>query len=146
MAAEPRRVSLAFSVPMSLALNSNALNNTHHRKRAPITEQLLEMGKLHMRAALGPPRAHNAPPFMGRAHATVTLAFPDRIRRDAHNYMPMMKPLVDGFVKAGLIDDDRDAFLIGPHIIPADRLYKAPYGKHAWLQWEIVEIADQVPF
>lgn len=142
----PRRLSFGFSVPMSMALNSNKLNNTHHHTRAPITAELLEMGKLHMRNVLGAHRGHNPPPYMERALVTVTVAWHDRTRRDSHNFMPMMKPLIDGFVKAGLIEDDRDRHLIGPHIIPADKLYKAPYGKHAWLQWEITEIPPQPKF
>ena len=144
MGTEPRKIRLEFSIPMSLALNSNALNNMHHRKRAPITAELLDMGRAHMRNTIGPQPLGN--PLMGRALAEVTIAWPDKIRRDSHNFMAMLKPLIDGYVKSGLIADDSDAYLIGPHITPADRLYKAPYGKHAWLEWTITEIQPQPKF
>lgn len=133
-------------MPAALFLNENALNVMHHTKRAPITAELLEMGQQHMRATLGPPKPRGAPPHMGRVLMSVTIAWPDRVRRDTHNFMPMLKPLVDGFVKAGLLEDDREEFLIGPHIWPADKLYKAPYGKHAWLDWTITEIPPRVTF
>jgi len=40
---------------------------------------------------------------------TVVFRWPDRRRRDTHNYVPyVVKPIVDGMVKAKVIPDDSD--------------------------------------
>ena len=62
-------------------------------------------------------------PQMDRAHVTVTLGYPDRRKRDAHNLMATVKPLLDGMVSPGvrgiLLDDD-DAHLEGPDLRVGD--------------------------
>jgi crossover junction endodeoxyribonuclease RusA len=44
------------------------------------------------------------------------LHFRDNRRRDAHNYMPTLKAIVDGLVDHGLIRDDSTGHLTGPDI------------------------------
>lgn len=44
------------------------------------------------------------------------LQFPDNRRRDAANWHPTVKPIIDGLVDHGLIPDDRPAHLAGPYL------------------------------
>ena len=74
-------------------------------------------------------RASRAP-HLKRALLTVEIAFPDRKRRDPHNWMATVKPIVDGLVKAGVLPDDDAAHLDGPDMrlgAPDSRL---PTGWH----------------
>lgn len=56
------------------------------------------------------------PRGVARVRIEAWLRFPDRRRRDVHNWMPTVKPIVDGLVDYGLIADDRDEYLIGPDL------------------------------
>jgi len=47
-----------------------------------------------------------------RIIATVHIA--NNLRRDVSNYFPTFKACIDGFVDAGILDDDSDAHVIGP--------------------------------
>ena len=60
-------------------------------------------------------RASRAP-HLKRALLTVEIAFPDRKRRDPHNWMATVKPIVDGLVKAGVLPDDDAKHLLGPDL------------------------------
>ena len=60
-------------------------------------------------------RASRAP-HLKRALLTVEIAFPDRKRRDPHNWMATVKPIVDGLVKAGVLPDDDAEHLLGPDL------------------------------
>jgi len=55
-------------------------------------------------------------PHLKRALLTVEIAFPDRKRRDPHNWMATVKPIVDGLVKAGVLPDDDAKHLLGPDL------------------------------
>ena len=62
-------------------------------------------------------------PVMGRAHLTVTVLWPDRRHRDAHNLTSFtLKACVDGMVSgrhgktAGILPDDSDEVLVGPDV------------------------------
>ena len=60
---------------------------------------------------------------MNRAHVTVTLSYPDRRQRDAHNLMPTIKALIDGMVspaggESGLLPDDSDIFITHLTVTP----------------------------
>lgn len=55
-------------------------------------------------------------PKLQYAHLVAVLRFPDNRRRDAHNYMPSLKALVDGLVDYGLLPDDSDGHLVGPDL------------------------------
>jgi crossover junction endodeoxyribonuclease RusA len=55
-------------------------------------------------------------PRLAKAHILAELRFPNRIRRDAHNYYPTLKAIVDGLVDYGLLPDDSTEYLDGPDI------------------------------
>jgi Holliday junction resolvase RusA-like endonuclease len=56
-------------------------------------------------------------------HITVTIAWPDRRRRDIGNYAPTSKCLVDAAVRAGILVDDSDRYVTGPDM-------RRAYGPH----------------
>ncbi|AYD89689.1 hypothetical protein D5R93_05835 [Actinomyces lilanjuaniae] len=71
-------------------------------------------------------------PRLRRARLAVEIAFPDRRRRDPHNFMATVKPIVDGLVDAGVLPDDDAAHLLGPDLrratdITTRRLGQAVY-------------------
>lgn len=60
-------------------------------------------------------------PRFDRAQLTVTIGYPDRRKRDAHNLMPTIKALIDGMVHpycgaVGVLPDDSDTYLTGPDL------------------------------
>lgn len=59
------------------------------------------------------------------ARVVVFVRFPNNIRREVSNLQPTAKGIIDGFVHAGLVPDDRDEMLDGPDM---RRLY--PNGPH----------------
>lgn len=62
--------------------------------------------------------------FLGQhVHVTVTLAWPDRRRRDVNNYQPTAKPILDALVRVGVITDDSDRYVTGPDL-------RRAYGPH----------------
>lgn len=52
----------------------------------------------------------------GKVRVTAYLHFKDNRRRDPANWHPTIKPLIDGFVDAGLLADDDWKHLVGPDI------------------------------
>lgn len=46
----------------------------------------------------------------------VALAFGDNRRRDAHNYLPTVKAIIDGLVDAGVLYDDSDRYVVSTTI------------------------------
>ena len=48
-----------------------------------------------------------------RARIVAVYRFPDKIRRDVPNWMPITKACVDGLVVAKLLPDDNDKYLVG---------------------------------
>ena len=82
-------------------------------------------------------RASRAP-HLKRALLTVEIAFPDRKRRDPHNWMATVKPIVDGLVKAGVLPDDDAKHLLGPDLrrhpeVTKKRLAQPVYEFHLFL-------------
>ena len=71
-------------------------------------------------------------PHLTRARITITIAFPDRRRRDTHNLMPTAKAIVDGLVDAGLLPDDDHWHLTGPHLEAADDLSPKKFGRRTF--------------
>ncbi len=71
-------------------------------------------------------------PHLTRARITITIAFPDRRRRDTHNLMPTAKAIVDGLVDAGLLPDDDHRHLVGPHLEAADDLSPKKFGRRTF--------------
>ena len=95
---------MILTIPRAAALTAN--QRPHWRKKAALTRDLRTRGRLAWRnAGLAP---------MDRAHLVVTLAWHDARRRDANNWQPTAKAIVDGCVDAGALPDDDNAHLIGP--------------------------------
>ena len=55
-----------------------------------------------------------APRMTGLVRIVATVHISDNRRREVSNLFPTFKAIVDGFVDAGLIEDDSDRFVIGP--------------------------------
>ena len=80
-------------------------------------------------------------PTIKRAHIDAVLHFRNSARRDAHNWYPTLKALVDGLVDHGLLADDSTRYLTGPDIRVGDVLPKAPYGPVGEVVLTITEVA-----
>ena len=77
-------------------------------------------------------------PRLERARLVVEIAFPDRRRRDPHNWMATVKPIVDGLVDAGVLPDDDAKHLLGPDLrrhpeVTKKRLAQPVYEFHLFL-------------
>ena len=95
---------MILTIPRAAALTAN--QRLHWRAKAERTRALRTRGRIAwQQSGLTP---------MDRAHLTVTIAWHDARRRDANNWQPTVKGLVDGIVDAGALPDDDNAHLIGP--------------------------------
>lgn len=103
----------------------NANQREHWRVKA-------EKTKLWREAARTWARSERLPTGLDCVHIDALLHFRDSRRRDAHNYMPTLKAIVDGIVDHGLIPDDTTLHLSGPDIRVGDprptRVSYAPAG------------------
>lgn len=109
------------TLPIARAGLLTANDKPHWARKAALTKQLRRWGYLLAREGQGVARLH-----LTRARVEFEFAYPDRRRRDRHNLAPTVKALMDGLIDAGLLPDDSDRFLDGPHTVIADRLA----GKH----------------
>ena len=97
-------LTLAVPARHFTVLSSNS--RKHWRPKADAAAELRMLGR---NAAKVTPRT------MQRARCDVTLGWPDRRHRDAHNFYGAIKPIIDGIVTdAGWLPDDSDAYLDGP--------------------------------
>lgn len=105
------------SIPLTRSKLLSANDKMHWAARSRLTKQLRQWGYLLGREGEGVAR-------LGLRHARVEMefAYPDRRRRDRSNLAPTVKALMDGLIDAGLLPDDADRFLDGPHTVIADRL------------------------
>lgn len=56
-------------------------------------------------------------PSCDKARIVITFRFPDRRRRDIHNYTAfVVKPIIDGMIDAKVLPDDDDTHLVGPDL------------------------------
>ena len=108
-------------LPLTHSKLLTANDRLHWAARSRLTKQLRQWGYLLGREGEGVAR-------LGLQHARVEIefAYPDRRRRDRSNLAPTVKALMDGLIDAGLLPDDADRFLDGPHTVIADHLA----GKH----------------
>lgn len=108
-------------LPLTRSKLITANDKLHWAARARLTKQIRQWGYLLGREGEGVAR-------LGLTHARVEVefAYPDRRRRDRSNLAPTVKALMDGLIDAGLLPDDADRFLDGPHTVIADHLA----GKH----------------
>lgn len=117
----PQLVWESRVLPLTRSKLITANDKMHWGVRARLTKQLRQWGYLLGREGEGVAR-------LGLTHARVEVefAYPDRRRRDRSNLAPTVKALMDGLIDAGLLPDDADRFLDGPHTVIADHLA----GKH----------------
>lgn len=105
------------TLPILRAYLLTANDKMHWTERSRLTMQLRLWGCLLGREGEGVARLH-----LTRARVEFEFAYPDRRRRDRHNLAPTVKAMMDGLIDAGLLPDDSDRFLDGPHTVIADRL------------------------
>lgn len=74
----------------------------HWRKKAAITKDVRTAARL---------AAHRIPD-LGRCEVTLTWFVKDRRRRDADNLISTLKPLCDGLVDAGVVQDDTPLLMV----------------------------------
>lgn len=106
---------VVLTVKRAALLTAN--ERLHWRTRAAKTKALRHLSRL----------LHRGVEPMQRARLDVTIAYPDRRRRDRHNLWPTVKACVDGAVDAGVLPDDDDAHLDGPHLETAAELSGGGY-------------------
>lgn len=104
------------TLPISRANLLTANDKPHWARRAALTKQLRRWGYLLGREGQGVARLH-----LTRARVEFEFTYPDRRRRDRSNLAPTVKALMDGMIDAGLLPDDADRYLDGPHTVIADR-------------------------
>lgn len=123
MSESPVWVSRVLYLTRREILSAN--DKVHWAVRARLTKQLRQWGYLLGREGEGVAR-------LGLTHARVEFefAYPDRRRRDRSNLAPTVKAIMDGLIDAGLLPDDSDRFLDGPHTVIADHLAGNRLGVH----------------
>lgn len=77
-------------------------------------------------------------PWFDKASVLVVVKFPDRRRRDPNNYHAMTKPIIDGFVDAGVFKDDSLEFVLGPDIRASSELSKPSLCSKMFDFWVLV--------
>lgn len=110
-------------LPLTRSKLITANDKMHWAARSRLTKQLRQWGYLLGREGDGVAR-------LGLTHARVEVefAYPDRRRRDRSNLAPTVKAIMDGLIDAGLLPDDADRFLDGPHTVIADHLAAKRFG------------------
>ena len=103
--------SLTVSVTQSQVLTAN--QRGHWATCARATKSLRTLAAMVWRCAGSPQHA--------RVSCVVTISYPNRRKRDAHNLMPTIKAIIDGFTHPypgvrGLLPDDDDQHLTGPDL------------------------------
>ena len=103
-------ITLRFDLSRDSVLTAN--QRLHWASKARITGYLRTIGRHHARAFVVTEHLH-----LAHAHALVELTFPDPgRRRDAANWHPTVKALIDGIVDSGLLADDDKRHLTGPDL------------------------------
>lgn len=108
---------ITVDVPREWLLNAN--QRMHWRAKALKTSSLRGAGRIDAHYAK---KWIHVTPFPGRMACTVEVQWPDRRRRDVHNLMPTVKPIIDGFVDARILQDDSDQYLVGPDLRVSETL------------------------
>lgn len=93
-----------FTIPRGWQLNSNKA--LHYRQKAERVAALREQARQAGAAWL----ATHQPPTPP-THLIVTVIPATRRRTDPPNWWPTVKPLIDGLVDAGLLEDDSSEFI-----------------------------------
>jgi len=90
---------IKFAAPAPL-LNLN--DRMHHMKKAALVRQWREAAQVAA-CSLGPPSKRAHPPSLVRVTLPVKSL---STRRDPHNFVATVKPIIDGLVQAGVWPDD----------------------------------------
>lgn len=115
-----------FLIPMQDTINAN--DRLHYRVKAKKTKTLRQLGKQSAEGLL----------FPDPCRIVAYFGFPDRRKRDLHNYYPTLKALIDGIVTdAGALIDDNSEHLIGPDLRVTDYHQKG----HLYVCLEIMPVA-----
>ena len=61
------------------------------------------------------------PKGLQRVHVTCTVHKTNNRVYDVHNLTPTAKAIIDGLVDYGLLDDDSNAYLVGPDMRPGEK-------------------------
>jgi Holliday junction resolvase RusA-like endonuclease len=93
----------------------NANSRQHSRGKAATVKAWRDAAHVYAQAA--------KLPQLGRARITATMHFPDKRRRDDHNYFPTVKACIDGLVDYGVLSDDSREFLVGTTICGGDPIH-----------------------
>ena len=104
-------VTLSLSFTPAEVVSANG--RLHWARKARMVAEIRHRAAMCWRLA-GSPR-------LDRVGCVVHVGYPDARRRDAHNLMPTVKALIDGFVHPfpgvrGLLVDDDDTRLTGPDL------------------------------
>lgn len=122
---------ITVNVPRDLLLTAN--HRHHWSKKARATRTLRQLGMYLAK------QSDTAP--MERARLEVTIHWPNRQRRDAHNLAPTVKALVDGMTAdAGLLPDDDDTHLIGPDLRVSEDLCDKRFAAVLIFDWQPIEV------
>lgn len=98
-------------------LNANERGHWGKREKRRSYWRELAYGKLRT-TSLGLQR-----PLQERVHIFVEISWPDHRRRDAANWHPTAKAIIDGIVDAKVLIDDSNRYLVGPDM-------RSAYGPH----------------
>lgn len=100
---------VVFPIKREIFLSSNSRNHWAVERRAH--RQWRELAGWRFREVW-----RDQPP-LDKVMVVVTFHFPDRRRRDPHNWVQhVLKPCVDGAVDAGVVADDSGEHLVGPDL------------------------------
>lgn len=117
---------MSFTVYQTLSMN----DRQHHKLRAPKVAYVRQTARM---TAIASGR-----PWFDKASVLVVVKFPDRRRRDPNNYHAMTKPIIDGFVDAGVFEDDSSDFVLGPDIRASSELSKPSLYSKMFDFWVLV--------
>lgn len=87
--------------------------------------------------------AQRLPRGLPQVSIYAALHFPDRRRRDAHNFMVTVKSCIDGLVDYGLIADDRREHLLWTAVTEGDPVSKLRYGPPGEITLTILQVTAQ---
>lgn len=83
-------------------------------------------------------QAEKLPRGLDRISVYATLHFTNNLRRDAHNYMLVVKCCIDGLVDYGLVPDDRREHLLWTAITEGEKVQAKPLGPAGEIELRIV--------
>jgi hypothetical protein len=103
--AEPRTWTVSFPPPAPW------LNANKRYKRRPSETIRAWRDAAHQWA-----KSAKLPKGLAKVHIMAELRFSDDRRRDSSNYADTLKPITDGLIDYGLVEDDDRKHVIGPDI------------------------------